>query len=66
MMGMTEKDSIDCSRCCFFDCEQDTDDWGRYIAPPVLTCEKGHKLSIKKPNRICSEFEDAWKGDMND
>ena len=60
---MTEKDSIYCVRCRFFDCEQDTDDWGRYIAPPVLTCEKGHELSIKKPNKICSEFEDAWGDD---
>ena len=59
---MTEK-QLYLSDCIYFDVWQDTDDYGREIAPPVLTCEKGHKLSIEEPNEICSEFEDAWKGD---
>ncbi len=38
---MTEK-QLYLSDCIYFDVWQDTDDWGREIAPPVFSCDKEH------------------------
>lgn len=40
--GYKDGEPIYFSDCIYFDYWQDTDDEGRYIAPPVFECDKGH------------------------
>lgn len=41
------------SDCIHFEVEQDTDDYGRYIAPPVCYCTKEHQ----ECNIKCIDYE---------
>ena len=41
----------DCSDCIYFGVDQDTDGYGRYIAPPVYYCAKGHTIGT-----VCKEY----------
>lgn len=41
----------DCSDCIYFGVDQDTDDYGREIAPPIIYCIKGHIIGA-----LCKEY----------
>lgn len=42
----------DCSDCIYLRVDQDTDGYGREIAPPDIYCAKGHTISTV----CCKEY----------
>lgn len=50
-------EQVDCARCVHFCFDQDTDDWGREIAPPIYSCLKNH---LEMWPTECEDYEDAY------
>ncbi len=45
----------DCSDCIYLSIDQDTDGYGREIAPPDIYCEKGYAIGT-----VCCKEYTRW------